>query len=107
MDLSTEEIATLAIINNLKPFARAEGLERAGLGPYDADAPLIRALTQKGLLKISKTRSITADREKALAVLKRYPCPEAYRRYITNAFLYFKPSEERGNPSSTLLPWWN
>lgn len=107
VSMNPEELATLAIINMMKPFARPDGLERAGLGAYSAANPTIHSLVQKGLLKVRKNGDIIADRDKALAVLKQYTVPDAYRKHLYNSWIYFKSADARENPASPLLPWWS
>ena len=53
VELTEEEDWVLAILDGLKPGARAEAFERRGLGYYGVGNPLVIALANKGLVKSS------------------------------------------------------
>ena len=95
LQFTPEELATLAILITRKPVARSENLERAGLGPYTAEAPTIRSLAAKGMLEVRSNGSIVPDRDAVNELLSRSEVPAAYSRFISNWPLVFRKRSAR------------
>ena len=90
--LTEEQLAMLAYITSLKSFARPEEIERAGLGKYNLDNPLIQSLVSQKLLTVNKAGSINHDREKVREMLKTYNHPQNYPMWGLNSCYLFKPN---------------
>ncbi len=90
MSYTNAELATLVYFLGLKPFARAEYMERAGLGSYGAENAHIAGLIGKGVIKANKAGALTIDRGKALAALAAHERPAGYNFSGVNAYGYFR-----------------
>lgn len=91
-DYSEEELAALSIMGMNKPSYRAVEFERVGLGPYTKESPVLKSLVAKGLVKFTAT-GIQLDKPLAVAVMKRHPAPEKYKRELSNYSMQFKRKE--------------
>ena len=89
--LNEEQLTVLAYITSLKSFARAEYIEREGLGRYNTDNPIIESLIKQKFLSINKTGSINHDRTKVRDTLKNYEHPQKYKLCGINSYGLFKP----------------
>lgn len=76
--LTEHELVTLDIISGLKPFARAEEMERWGCGDYKALANGGR-LQRMGFYTVNRAGAITPDRERIKLALRQHPRPATIR----------------------------
>jgi hypothetical protein len=88
-DFSDEELATMSIFDMMKPFARAEYMERAGLGAYSPENPNVRALIHRHLLRVQGNGAMMFDKNKAKAIMAQHEVPEKYKRYLSNWSMQF------------------
>lgn len=92
--LNEEQLTVLAYITGLKSFARAEYIEREGLGRYNTDNPTIQSLISQKFLTVNKAGSIMPDKEKIRETLKTYPHPQKYKMWGINSHWLFKRDGE-------------
>lgn len=97
--LTEHELVTLDIISSLKPFARAEEMERWGCGDYKALALGSTRLFRMGFYKVNRAGAITPDRERIKLALRQHPRPATIRdsseyQYWMQGGNQFAPSEE-------------
>lgn len=90
--LNEEQLTMLAYITSLKSFARAEYIEREGLGRYNTDNPLIQSLISQKYLSVNKSGAINHDRTKVRDTLKNYEHPQKYKMWGINSHWLFKPN---------------
>lgn len=92
--LTQEQLGVLALVTNLKAFARNEALEREGLGSYGLNNPTVESLVKAGFLSVNRAGSITPNKDKIRAELKKYPHPTQYKLLGINSFGLFKRPNE-------------
>lgn len=79
----------MATMSMLKPVARSRQLERMGLA-YSPDAPAIKSLVSKGLVKVRSNGSILLDKKRAKELMKSLPVPDKYKDKLDNWTMQFK-----------------
>ncbi len=93
-DYSDDELAAMHVISMYKPVARAEYFEYLGLGNYDSQAPILKSLASKGLVKVNSTGAISLDKGKAKKIMGERTVPKKYKGKLENSTLNFKSSDE-------------
>lgn len=99
-DFSQEELAALSLMDMLKPAARKEAFEEAGIGAYGPENEHIQSLIKKGLVKLQGGKSVMLDKGKAKEVMKQHPAPPKYKSELTNPAMQFAKSASSRTASS-------
>jgi hypothetical protein len=91
-EYSDRELIAMCIMTGYKSFARPDQFTTSELGAYTPDNPIIHKLEENGLLKVSRTGTITPDRKRMKAAMKRHKRPKNHR--VCN-YWDFLPEDEK------------
>jgi hypothetical protein len=98
-----KELLAMCVMTTRKAFARPEGFRANDLGEYNARSPIIRSLVQKGFAKVARNGTITPNRARMKAEMRKHPMPKHKRGgFFCNSYDFLpetpKPSSRKPSP---------